>query len=177
MSHLVLFVNHENASLVTSDHTINKLSYVASLALGGRDGCQKLFRHSLELFTHRDLEDTPRLPILHPSCAENINYYSNLWRKHLAQYLPSEIAEQSIEFINEPDFTPTEHNKHFDSVYGQVRAQTFSSLKGMSAIEWKKDHTCGSKRYLDNRIMSYVTTFCEVTIFEISICYCPIVET
>jgi hypothetical protein len=43
----------------------------------------------------------------------------------------------------------------------------------MSPIEWKKDHTCGSKRYLDNRIMSYVTTFCEVTIFEINLCYCP----
>jgi len=47
----------------------------------------------------------------------------------------------------------------------------------MTAIEWKKDHTCGSKRYLDNRIMSYVTTFCEVTIFEINLCYCPINDT
>jgi len=163
----------DDFSLATSDHTINKLSYVASLALGGKDGCQKLFRHSLELFSHRDLEDTPRLPVLHPSCAENINYYSNLWRKHLAHYLPSEIAEQSIKFINESDFSSAEHNKHFDSAYGQVREKTFSNLKGMSAIEWKKDHTCGSKRYLDNRVMSYVTTFCEVTIFEINLCYCP----
>jgi hypothetical protein len=92
----------------------------------------------------------------------------------LAQYLPSEIAEESIEFINEPNFSSAEHNKHFDSAYGQVRDKTFISLKGMSAIEWKKDHTCGSKRYLDNRIMSYVTAFCEVTIFEINLCYCPI---
>jgi hypothetical protein len=75
-------------NLVTSDHTTSKLSYVASLALGGKDGCQKLFRHSLDLFTPHDPEDTPRLPILHSSCAENINYYSNLWRKHLAHYLP-----------------------------------------------------------------------------------------
>jgi hypothetical protein len=53
-------------------------------------------------------------------------------------------------------------------------ADIFINLKAVSAIEWKKDHTCESKRYLDNRIMSYVTTFCEVTIFEINLCYCPI---
>ena len=76
-SFIINFQYSNDFNLVTSDHTINKLSYVASLALGGRDGCQKLFRHSLELFTHRDLEDTPRLPILYPSCSENINYYSN----------------------------------------------------------------------------------------------------
>jgi hypothetical protein len=166
--------NNDEFMFVTSDHTVNKLSYVASLALGGKDGCLKLFKNSIDLFSARDLNETARLPILHPTCAENINYYSNLWRKHLAQYLPSEIAEQSLEFINDQNFTINEHNKYFDSAYGQIRAQTFTTLKGMSAIDWKKDHTCGPKRYLDNRIMSYVTTFCEVTIFEINLCYCPI---
>ena len=75
-------------SLVSSDHMINKLPYVASLALGGRGGCQKLFKHSIDLFSREELHDTSRLPILHPACPENINYYSNLGRKHLVLYLP-----------------------------------------------------------------------------------------
>ncbi len=106
----------------------------------------------------------------------NINYYSNLWRKHLAQYLPMEIAEQSLEFINEPGFSSAEHKKYFDSAYGQIRDKTFINLKSMSANEWKKDHVCRPKRYLDDRIMSYVTTFCEVTIFKINQCYFPMIN-
>jgi uncharacterized protein YjbI with pentapeptide repeats len=42
--------NNDDFSLVSSDHMINKLSYVASLALGGKDGCQKLFKNSIDLF-------------------------------------------------------------------------------------------------------------------------------
>jgi hypothetical protein len=40
-------------------------------------------------------------------------------------------------------------------------------------MHWKKDYVCGLKRYMDDRIMNYVTTFCEVRIFEINLCYCP----
>jgi hypothetical protein len=38
--------SNDDFNLLTSDHMINKLTYVASLALGGKDGCQKLFKHS-----------------------------------------------------------------------------------------------------------------------------------